>query len=407
MFRQYRNIERHVLNLVAAEFLIQLVNNAFLAIQLIYMQKCGYSDHEGAGFVSFRFLGVLLLALPLGQYLKGRKIKPLFYIACWGVPLTAIGIIMATYYHWNWWLYVFQFLWGVSFTFMQIPVLPFILRNAHNNNHTEAISLSYATYSFGGILSGVIIYVLSKIDPVFFDERSILIVIALLGFASLIFIRKIKIAEEVPFRETAEQKTSRQDWKLIAKALFPTLIIATGAGLTIPFIGIFFFNVHHLDSDQFSVLNAIGAVLVAVAAMWVPQVKKRFGYKTAIPATQSLAVLALIFMATTQFYNSLYIAVYIAMICYLLRQPLMNMAGPMTTDVIMNYVGKKNREIVSGLTSAIWSGSWFISSIIFKALREKEIAYAYVFLITAALYAVGVLLYYLLLIEYTKSSPDD
>ncbi|MBK7819268.1 MAG: hypothetical protein IPJ60_18335 [Sphingobacteriaceae bacterium] len=32
----------------------------------------------------------------------------------------------------------------------------------------------------------------------------------------------------------------KTDWHLIIKALIPTLIIATGAGLTIPFISLFF-----------------------------------------------------------------------------------------------------------------------------------------------------------------------
>ncbi|MBK7819269.1 MAG: hypothetical protein IPJ60_18340 [Sphingobacteriaceae bacterium] len=59
---------------------------------------------------------------------------------------------------------------------------------------------------------------------------------------------------------------------------------------------------------------------------------------------------------------------FIAIACYLLRQPLMNMAGPMTTELVLNYVGKNNREITSALTSAIWSGSWVISGLLVNIL---------------------------------------
>ncbi len=63
---------------------------------------------------------------------------------------------------------------------------------------------------------------------------------------------------------------------------------------------------------------------------------------------------------------------------------------------------EKNQEMVSALTAAIWSGSWFISSIIFKVLRQSGIAYVYIFLITAALYALGVVWYYALIVDYTR-----
>jgi predicted MFS family arabinose efflux permease len=401
-FTDYGKIEKAVLNVIIAEFFIQLINVAFLSIQLIYMQKCGYSDYESAGYISFRFLGVLLLAVPMGMYLKGRNIKPLFIISCILVPTASVLIIVATMYHWNQWLYFYQLLWGMGFTFMQIPVMPYILRNSIASNQTGAISLSYSTYSFGGIASGLIIWGLYYVNPILFNEQNILLFLAISGFFSLYFLSKIRIKEYLPSFEGSRIDIRKLDWFIIIKALIPTLIIAVGAGLTIPFISIFFFNIHHLGTDQFSLLNSVASVLVAFAAMLVPYVKKSIGYKLAIPATQSFAVLALILLATTQFYAQLTIAVYLAMLCFLLRQPLMNMAGPMTSELVMNYVGKKNQEMVSALTAAIWSGSWFISSIIFKILRQSGIAYVYIFLITAALYALGVIWYYALIVDYTR-----
>jgi hypothetical protein len=107
-------------------------------------------------------------------------------------------------------------------------------------------------------------------------------------------------------------------------------------------------------------------------------------------------------MATTQFYSFHYTAVWVAIFFFLLRQPLMNMAGPMTTELVMNYVGKRNRELVSALTSAIWSGSWFFSGMLFARLRDSGIPYAEIFLITAGLYAMGVAWYYLLIRDHDR-----
>jgi uncharacterized membrane protein AbrB (regulator of aidB expression) len=108
-------------------------------------------------------------------------------------------------------------------------------------------------------------------------------------------------------------------------------------------------------------------------------------------------------MATTELYSHFAIAVSIAVGCYLLRQPLMNMAGPMTSEIAMKFVGKKNQEITSALMAAVWSGSWFISTrFIFGSLRKSGYPYVDIFLITAALYTVGILLYVLLIRAYNK-----
>ena len=282
--------------------------------------------------------------------------------------------------------------------------MPYLLRNAKKETQTEAIALSYSTYSFAGIISGLLIYALNTLNPIFFDEKFILEIIAISGFGSAYFVYKAKMVDHVQKEEKTKHRYSLKeyDWNLIFKSLFPTLIIAVGAGLTIPFISIFFYNVHHLDTNHFSIISSAAAVLVAMAAILVPKVKREIGYKIAIPATQSFAVLALVLLATTQFYSHMHIAVYIAVGCFMLRQPLMNMAGPMTSEIVMNYVGHKNREMVSALTAAIWSGSWFVSSIIFKVLRERDVPYVEVFFITAFLYGIGVVMYYFLILDYNK-----
>lgn len=403
----YKNLEKSVLNVIVSEFFIQLVNATFMNILPLYMTRKGFTDEEIALFITFRFLGVFILALPLGNLIKGRKLMPWFYLSSICVPVFGIAIVLSIAFHLKLLTLISLLLWGASFTFMQIPVSPFILRNTKKENHTAGISLSYSTWSFGGILSGIIIAILDKIDPVFFDEQFILLLFSILGFGGLFFLLRIKNFKEIASEdhqpsEKKDKKTKPTDWFLIFKALVPTLIIATGAGLTIPFISLFFDKVHHVDKGGFSILSAIAAVLVAYSAMLVPKIKNKIGYKVAIPTTQSLAVISLVALATTQFYSQYSVAVIIAAICYLLRQPLMNMAGPMTTEIVLNYVGKNNREITSALTAAIWSGSWVVSGFMVKVLLSHGFQFVNIFLITSLLYGFGVVMYYLLILDYNK-----
>jgi len=403
--KDYKHLEKAIVNVIISEFFIQMVNATFMNILPLYMTRKGYSDEEIALFITFRFLGVFILAFPLGKLIPGKKLMPLFLLSNLCVPIFGIAIVVSIAFKLKYLTLISLLLWGASFTFMQIPVAPFILRNSKKINHTAGISLSYSTWSFGGIISGIVIALLDKINPDLFNEQFILLLFSVLGFGGLFFLFKIRNFKEAEIKTQEnkliiEKKTT--DWSLIFKALIPTIIIATGAGLTIPFISLFFDKIHHVNKGGFSILSAIAAVLVAYSAMLVPKIKQKIGYKIAIPTTQSLAVISLIALATTQYYNQYTIAVTIAAFCYLLRQPLMNMAGPMTTELVLNYVGKKNREITSALTSAIWSGSWVLSGFMVKILLSKGYQFVNIFLITAVLYGFGVVMYYLLILDYNK-----
>lgn len=400
--KDYRILSPAIVNVIIAEFFIQLVNATFMNILPLYMSREGYSDEDIALFITFRFLGVFALALPIGRIIKGRIMKPFFTASSYLVPFFGLCIILSIYLKLSVFIYISLLCWGASFTFMQIPIAPFILRNTPKEHHTAGLALSYSTWSFAGIGSGLLIALLDFINPNVFNEQSVLIIFSLLGFGGVYFMRKVDLVEEISDEETIKGKQSKEDWIIIIKGLIPTLIIAVGAGLTIPFISLFFEKVHHLGKGGFSVVSAIAAVLVAWGAMMVPKIKDQIGYKVAIPTTQSLAVISLVALATTQFYSQYTVALYIAIACYLLRQPLMNMAGPMTSEVVMNYVGKKNREITSALTAAIWSGSWVISGYMVKIMFSKNYQFVNIFLITAVLYAFGVFLYYLLTLDYIK-----
>ena len=402
MFSDYGKLQHHIVMLIVAEFFLQLINTSFTLILNIYMLKQGYTDSQVADFVSYRYIGILLLALPLGLIIKGRKLKPFFYFAGIAIPFCSFIILYAIEHHQNVLLQYSLFFWGLSFTCIQITSLPYILRNAEEATYSEAISLNYATWSIGTIVSGLLIYFLSGISFFNGNEKTLLQMFSLIGFLSVLFIFLIKFPEKIPGLETKRRDLRAFDWTIILKALAPTLIIAIGAGLTIPFINLFFYNVFHMDSAHFSMMGSVSAVLVAIGALFIPQIKKKYGYGVAIIFTQSMAVIALILLAATEFFSTYTAAFYVAVSCYLFRQPLMNMAGPITSELIMDYVGKRNHEMITALSSAIWSGSWYISSRIFKNLRENGFSYSGVFFITAFLYVVGVFWYQMLIRDYRK-----
>ena len=292
---------------------------------------------------------------------------------------------------------------------MRVCSLPFIIRNTNTDNSTEALSLSAATWSLAMIFSGVIISGLNWIRyfkirswTLIFNEQSTLWFITILGTGSIFFALMIKEGKQnYPVRNDDLFSINRSyDWSLIFKAISPLILISIGAGLTIPFVNLFFNSVFGLTSSNFSLLGSITALLVFTFSLLVPSLRKKYGYWLTIVVVQSLAICCLVVMAVMELYVDYSFALVIAVIAFIFRQPLMHMAHPASNELMMNYVGKKNQELISALSSSLWSASWFISAKLFEWLRLLDYRYYEIFLITAILYVIGVMLFASLIREY-------
>ncbi len=411
ILKSYRNIDNDIILLIAAAFCLQLVNSAFFLTLNIYAQKSGYLDYQIGDFISYRFLAVACFALPFGMFIKGKAIRPFFLTAAVTLPLASLSIVQLIEYQHDFLLKIALVLWGISFSCLHILLLPYIIRNAHQENHTAAISLNAASWSSSMIIVGILNFGLAQLlSNVFTDARlldkRLLQFYSLMGFIAVFFILRMKKPEKIE-KETVTFRSAvvNYDWRLIIRAAFPVFLIAIGAGLTIPFINLFFFNVFGMDSDQFSLLGSMTAILVASTILLVPVIKKRFGYE-AITVTQTCAVLALILLGVTDFLSNYSFAIYLAIACYFIRQPLMNLANPMTSEMTMYYVGQKNRELMSAINSSVWSGSWFFSSQIFRFLREMDLRYGTIFFITAFMYLLAVITYFLLIKDYRRRERE-
>jgi len=295
--------------------------------------------------------------------------------------------------------------------------LPYIMRSAPEEVVSEAISLNFSTWSLATIVSGALINILSRVNEIVIgsviiplDEFHIMLVI--ISISSLSFILVLFIKEAKPrsisssFFNNLRALRSEYDWKIIGRVLVPNMLIAIGAGLTIPFVNLFFNTVFKVDSDTFSLIGAGTASIVFMTTLIIPIIRRKFGFRVAILIPQWLAIFFLVILATTQLAQAYSWAFYVAIAAFMLRQPFMNMAGPMTSELGMKYVGPRNQELISAISSSIWSASWFISAKIFQVLRQMDLEYYQIFLITAVLYAVGVSFYHLLINDFLRRQPE-
>lgn len=390
---KYLSIPRLIIYLMLADVCLQLINSAFTLLLNYLMLDYGFKDFQIASMIGNRYLTVLLCSVPLALIAKGKKLKPFMLTGSLLSPVVALLLIFGIHTHNTELIRILMALWGITFALLQILVMPYILLNGSKQHETESIALFFSAGNFTTIIVGVFSFILPLLHK-FFSTEVLLIIYSAIAFAGVYFIQQLPDKENLGSRIPITSIHSDYDWSLILHAVVPTFIIALGAGFTIPVINLFFHDVHGMEAPAFSFMNSVAFTLVAITALAIPEIKRRFGYQVAITLMQSLAIVFLFAMATTEWYNHTSLGIVIAVITFTLRQPLMNMAGPMTSELTLNYVGERNREMISAINASIWSGCWFVSAKIFSVLREAEVAYSNIIFITVVLYVVGVAWYY-------------
>lgn len=395
------------------QLLLELVQTSLMLLLNIYLARLGYEDGYIAEINGWRYLGLLIFTFPFGLYIKGRRLKPYFIAASVIVPLCCLAMLGFIRAGMPFEAKLAIFFWGIGMMFIQVCTLPFILRFRQLEWETEAIALSLSTFAFGMLASGALVYLGSGISqwfPGLLDHPLEYYIMGGISILSLIgaLIFAILLKENPQHIDSSLRKKNlfadlkSYNWDLILKSVIPTAVIAIGAGLTIPFLNLFFFKVFGMGSEGYSLLSIFTFVLVVIASLVNPYIRRRFGYKIAITLFQSLSVLMLVILALTELASDMSIMLYVASVAFIFRAPLMNMARPMTGELVMHYVGPRNQELISAMILSIWSGSWFFSAILFRLLRDWALPYYQIFLITAFIYVIGIALYYLLILDYSR-----
>ena len=391
LWRQYKNVEPFVFKLMYAQFCVQLINAAFFILLNFYFLEYQYKDYEIANFIAWRYAAVALLSIPLGFLIRGKKMKTIMKIGALFFPLVSLSIVFCIPFKIIWLIKLLMSLYSITFLFLHITSLPFIMQHCREDTRSVAISLMFQVWGIAVMMIGFMSYFLKKIDAEFFSDYHLLIGICIFGWMALYFLSKIEVKEISVPQVWKLSMLKEYDWKLIWKATLAVQLIAVGAGFTIPFFSLYFNKVFGFTTDQFSILTGVSHLIVALGMFITPWIRKEFGYRKGIIVLQSTAVVCLLIFLSTEWYQTWHYAVYIAVVFYIIRQPLMNSAAPLTSELSLDYVGAKNREMIAAIDAGIWNSGWLFSAIIFEILRRNQVAYSFIFLITAVMYVFGII----------------
>ncbi len=201
--------------------------------------------------------------------------------------------------------------------------------------------------------------------------------------AGMIRNQPLKPGERTIFAPLAYFKA---DPKGLTKLILPGLVVSIGAGLIMPFMNVFFRNVHHQSDATIGVLLAWGSLAMGIGLLIAPSLAEKFGKIQVVVVSQALSIPFLVILG---FSGSLLPAIS----AYYLRILLMNMSNPIYSTFAMEQAKPEYRGMVASLMNMAHQFGWAFSPTL-SGLIQVRWGFKPAFMLTIIFYCVAIWMYY-------------
>jgi MFS family permease len=358
-----------------------------------YVLSLGFNEALVGNLVTTSSLTALIAAVPIGYLadMLGRKTSLIS-----GTLLTVVAISGMLLFPSPATFIAMNVLMGLGQSIAGVTMGPFLMENSGEKERTYLFSfssgLSMAASSVGNWIGGILPSWMAGMaggeatSPAAY--RLSLAVVALTAVIAVIpllmlVIRKVNSTERSLFAPFTYFKDHPS---LLGKLVLPMLVTSVGAGLIMPFMNIFFRQVHGQSDSAIGTLFAFGSLAMGIGLLIAPPLAERYGKIKFVVVTQALSIP---FLALLGFSG----AFWVAASAYYIRVALMNMSGPVYQTFVMEKVEPSARATVASLVSMASSFGWAFSPTI---SGEIQVRYGFgpAFILTIILYVVSITLYW-------------
>ena len=363
-----------------------------------FLRSLGYDETLMGLLSTVSSLTVLISALPMGYLadILGRKLS-LVVSALVIAPSILLMVIFPSVPM----LIIMNILMGVGSSLGGVTSGPFLMENSGEIERTYLFSISsglrMAAFSVGDWVGGYLpswfggIFNVSSVSSTAYawaiGMAGILVFVAVIP--RLLLKRKNLATEEVTI--FAPLTYAREHPGMLTKLLLPMLITSIGAGLIMPFMNIFFSNVHQQPDPVIGVMFAWGSLAMGVGLILAPALADRYGKIKVIVWTQALSIPFLVLLGFSPIFS-------LSALAYYVRLTLMNMSSPVYQTFVMEQVDAKSRAMVASLNSMVSSFGRAFSPIV-SGLLQVRYGFGPPFIGTIVLYIISIFLYYLFFIR--------
>jgi len=356
-----------------------------------YALSLGYDEAVLGRFVTVNNLTALLVALPIGYFADqfGRK-KALISASL----LTSLSILSMVLVPVTGILYGANMLFGIGQSLAAITMAPFLMENSGEKERTYLFSFSMGLQMAAGFVGswvgGYLPAWVSNIRNVGVTSSEAyagsLLVVGLIMASGVIPLSLLKTHPLLRSERSifAPLDYARRKPALLGKLILPMLVTSIGAGLIMPFMNVYFREVHLRPDHVIGTLFAWGSLAMAVGLMIAPPIAERMGKIQLVVVTQALSIPFLIILGFSPWF-------WMAAAAYFVRLSLMNMSGPVYQTFVMEQVDASARATVASLVSMSWNFGWVFSPMISGWVQVK-FGFGPVFLGTILLYSLAILM---------------
>jgi MFS family permease len=291
-------------------------------------------------------------------------------------------------------LYGANVLFGISQSLAAVTMAPFLMENSAEKERTYLFSFSFgiqmAAAFVGSWIGGYLPSWIANMagveptsSPAYAGSMVVIALIMASGIIPLIFLklnRNLRTERSVfaPISYAAKYP------KKLGKLIMPMLITAIGAGLIMPFMNVFFREVHFQSDQVIGTLFAWGSLAMAAGLLIAPPLADRMGKIQLVVVTQALSIPFLIILGFSPWF-------WMATLAYFVRLALMNMSGPVYETFVMEKVDASARATVASLVSMSWSFGWTFSPMI-SGWMQVNYGFGPAFLGTISLYTLAIVM---------------
>ena len=370
-----------------------LAMGVFRLLLNFYVLSLGYDAALLGRLITTSSLTALVVALPMGYLADflGRKYSLVFGGVFIGISIFGLVLFPTApmFYAMNILSGAAQSLWGITMS-------PFLMENSGEEERTYLFSFGnglqmlavFAGNWLGGYLPtwmGLWRNVSATNSLAYGTSMLVVGVVFLLSIIPLLMLSRKRL-EHGQRSIFAPFNYARENPKLLGKLIAPLLITSIGAGLIMPFMNVFYRQVHHQPDTVIGTLFAWGSLAMAVGLLAAPALSDRIGKIQTVVLSQAISVPFLVMMGFSPWF-------WLSAGAYYIRLMLMNMSSPIYQTFVMERVDESSRATVASLTSMAWNFGWAFSPSLSGVLQVKY-GFGPSFVGTISLYIVAITLYW-------------
>lgn len=381
MLQNYRGFSKDAKLVIVYSFLGWLGSNIAWFILPFYYSSLGMSFSEIGVLFSISTLVEAIILLVSGHVSVklGYRRAILF-----SVGMFFIARVLQVFIPKFWVFAVASVILGVGMALEMPALMSLLSEEASEEKRHYLFSLNAALGTIGSALG----MYLGGALPNFFDgsnpyKMTLLVATLLLPLQAL----SIFLVSPVLKREEKKLKLEKELVIKIAKFSLPSALIGLGAGVTIPYVGLWFNKRFGTSLENIGGLFAIQEFIMGIGMFTLPMISDKIGsVKTIVGFNGSASLLIFVMPFSPSFP--------IAAVVYTIRTILMNIVNPIWDAFMMRFFTTEERSTAIALRSFAWTTTHALGQ--FMGGRIFDISLTWPFLITGALYGLSMISFWML-----------